>query len=251
MRILPYKFGSKSAKALAAALSTYRVRHDGEFRNNFRHTILNWGSSQAPVFPVYSVINSFEAVSKAANKLTTLQLLAKAEVSCPVFFTDRVKAATAADTDMHTVVARTTLFGHSGQGIVIVEPGEGSRLPYAPLYTLYFKKKREFRVHVFGGNIIDFQEKKKRSNVEPVDWRVRNYDSGFVFCREGVELPEVVAEQSIKAVLALGLDFGAVDVGYNEQLAQACVFEVNTACGLEGSTVRAYAEAVKNWTAQF
>lgn len=246
MRILSYKFGSKSAKTLAAALSILRVRHDGEFRNNFRHAILNWGSSQVPNFPVFSVINSFEAVSRAANKLTTLQFLAEAEVACPIFFTNRTEAAAAADTDMRTVVARTTLFGHSGRGIVIVEPGQGSSLPNAPLYTVYFKKKKEFRVHVFDGNIIDFQEKKKRRDAENVDWRVRNYDGGFVFCREGVELPDVVAEQSIKAVAALGLDFGAIDVGYNEQLNQACVFEINTAPGLAGSTLAAYTKAINN-----
>ena len=44
MVILPYKMKSKSAKVLAEALGVRRVRPDGKFKNNFNHTIVNWGT---------------------------------------------------------------------------------------------------------------------------------------------------------------------------------------------------------------
>jgi glutathione synthase/RimK-type ligase-like ATP-grasp enzyme len=47
------------------------------------------------------------------------------------------------------------------------------------------------------------------------------------------------------AVAALGLDFGGVDVIWNERRQMAYVLEVNTACGLEGQTVNDYAEAFR------
>ena len=40
----------------------------------------------------------------------------------------------------------------------------------------------------------------------------------------------------------LGLDFGAVDVIWNEHESKAYVLEINTAPGLEGSTVEDYKE---------
>ncbi len=75
---------------------------------------------------------------------------------------------------------------------------------------------------------------------------VRNHDNGWVFCRQDVHPPDEVINQSIEAVRALGLDFGATDVGWNEYYQKACVFEVNTAPGLEGTTLENYTTFFKN-----
>ncbi|MNY81884.1 hypothetical protein D3C86_2236870 [compost metagenome] len=47
------------------------------------------------------------------------------------------------------------------------------------------------------------------------------------------------------AVNALGLDFGAADVIWNDHRKQAFVLEVNTAPGLTGTTLEKYAKALK------
>ena len=54
-----------------------------------------------------------------------------------------------------------------------------------------------------------------------------------------------VKEQALKAIQALGLDFGAVDVGYNTRENKAYVYEVNSAPGLQGTTLTAYTNAFK------
>jgi hypothetical protein len=42
----------------------------------------------------------------------------------------------------------------------------------------------------------------------------------------------------------LHLDFGAVDVGWNEHHGEATIYEVNTAPGLEGTTLEKYYEGM-------
>lgn len=238
----PYKLGSESAKILSAAFNSERVRPNGEFRNNFKRPVINWGNSERPAWmnrwPTQIILNKPEAVKKASNKLVTFQVFKEMDVPHPEWTTNKEDAA------MWTSppVARKTLTGKGGEGIIIVKDGE--LIPDAPLYTKYFKKKFEYRVHVFDGKVIDYVVKKKREGVE-VNYQVRNHEGGWVFCREGVVLPQCVADAAIKAVAALGLSFGAVDVGYNETKGLPSVFEVNTAPGLEGTTVVKYAEAIK------
>jgi len=50
-----------------------------------------------------------------------------------------------------------------------------------------------------------------------------------------------VVEQASLAIAALGLDFGAVDIIWNNHYQLATVLEVNTAPGLEGQTITDYA----------
>jgi D-alanine-D-alanine ligase-like ATP-grasp enzyme len=98
---------------------------------------------------------------------------------------------------------------------------------------------------VWDGNIIDIQEKKRKKETpdDQVNWQIRNHDNGFIFARSEVAPPRCILDYSLAAVSALGLDFGAVDLGYNVKREEAVVYEVNTAPGLEGSTLDAYFEA--------
>jgi D-alanine-D-alanine ligase-like ATP-grasp enzyme len=47
------------------------------------------------------------------------------------------------------------------------------------------------------------------------------------------------------AIINLGLDFGAVDIIYNEKNNRWVVLEVNTAPGLSGETLNRYVEMIK------
>jgi D-alanine-D-alanine ligase-like ATP-grasp enzyme len=53
----------------------------------------------------------------------------------------------------------------------------------------------------------------------------------------------MVTSEAIKAVNCLGLYFGAADVIWNDKEQRAYVLEVNTAPGLEGTTLENYANA--------
>ena len=237
--VYPYKMGSQSAKLLARALGGLRVYPDRKYRKRPTDLVINWGSSTAPRWGSPDLNGT--GVAEAANKLTTLRLLASNGVSVPVWTTYPQEAMRLV-LEGNTLFCRTTLTGHSGQGIVIAK--EIQDLVQSPLYTQSFPKEKEYRIHVFDGNVIDATEKRKRNGTgDREGHHVWNHGNDFVFAREGIECPDVVADQAVKAVQALGLDFGAVDIGWHSELG-AVVFEVNTAPGIVGTTLSKYVEAI-------
>jgi glutathione synthase/RimK-type ligase-like ATP-grasp enzyme len=188
------------------------------------------------------VLNNPVAVGIAANKLSSIQAFVACDVPHPPYSTFKEDAQMWIDQG-HKVVCRTLLSAHSGQGIVVAK--QQNELVDAPLYTRYTRKKKEFRVHVFNSKIIDIQEKRRSSATDDHHPYIRNHANGYVFCRGDIEEPDDLGAVSISAVNALGLDFGAVDVIWNEAQNKCYVLEVNTACGLEGSTVNKYVNAIK------
>lgn len=243
VKIFPYRQGSRSARALADALRGRVLRLQGSrYRRRERDTVINWGSSECPV-GLGPVLNNNFNTSIAANKLDAFQAFRLAgNVSIPDFYTRREDIPENA----FPIVCRTILRGHSGVGIHIAE-GPADLVP-APLYVRYVKKQDEYRVHVVRGDVIAVQRKAIRQGFENPNTRVRNHDNGYVFVRGGVEAPEMVLDQARLAVQALGLDFGAADIIWNNRRQTAYVLEVNTAPGLEGQTVQDYAEAFNQIT---
>ena len=126
-----------------------------------------------------------------------------------------------------------------------VDPESDTGLPKAPMYTMYIPKTTEYRIHVLGDKVIDVQEKKRNTEIpdDEVNWQIRNNCNGFIFARSDVVAPKCVSDNAVRAVSALGLDFGAVDIGYNAKRDKCRVYEVNTAPGLEGSTLDSYYRA--------
>jgi hypothetical protein len=241
--IAPYKLGSESAKALAERLDVNRI--SGEKRLRFRNIIINWGKDYLVPDLTLQVINRAEAVANAKNKLHTLEILSTESVSCPEFTEDKEVALQWLNDD-NIVYARRTLTGQSGQGIVILTADDTYDVPYAPLYTKGIPKTHEYRVHVAFGKVIDFSKKRRRNETEASPY-IKNLDNGWVFCRDDVKLPYPVLTSSLEAVAALGLDFGAVDILYKQSDNKAYVLEVNTAPGLEGTTLDRYVDAFQTY----
>lgn len=190
------------------------------------------------------IVNPMDRVSVAGNKLLTFEKLKDVDgISIPTFTTDR-SVAESWLRDGIDVVCRTQLRGHSGAGIVL--SNKDNPLVDAPLYVQYVKKQKEFRVHVAFGEVIDVQEKRKRNDL-PEDFKanfqVRNHQTGWVYCRENIEVPGGLLSLARSVVEQLGLDFGAVDIIYNAKSDVCYCLEVNTAPGLEGTTVEKYAQA--------
>ena len=238
--IYPYNMGSISAKRLAMSIGAKRVRQDGRYRAMWNDLVVNWGNSTNPHW-FGRILNMPEKVKNATNKLKTFQILKEHSIRTPEFSTNK-EVAEQWVSEGNTVYCRSKLSGHSGSGIVLATGV--SEIPTVPLYTKRIKAKTEFRVHVFGNALLDFQQKKRRDGAN-ANHLIRNHSNGYVFAREGVILPDDVREQAINAVTALGLDFGAVDIGYVEREQKAYVYEVNTAPGLENTTLSLYTNAIK------
>lgn len=241
-RILPYKMGSQSCKMMAGGLGILRLKTPSRFIAKSGDIIINWGNSSVPAqFARAIIINDPSAVRLASNKAETFWCLS-GNTSIPAF-TQIKETAQQWVNEGHRVYGRKTLTGHSGQGIVIFN--EGDIVTDCLLYTKNTKAKYEYRIHVMNGTSIDIQQKKKREGYEGGIAGIRNFANGWVFARENINVPECVKQEGLKAVQALGLDFGAVDVGYVEREDKAYVYEVNTAPGLEGTTLERYVQAFK------
>lgn len=234
--------GSLSAKYLALRLGGKRVRLNGRFRPRLRHFVINWGNHIVPRWWTHG-LNPPPIVAHSSNKLLALQTLQAAGISIPEFTTDRAVAQRWIR-EGKVVVGRRVLNGSKGIGCIVWDDETDQATP-CPLYTKHLRHRREFRIHVFRGRIIDQIEKLKRRGFENRNSWIRNYNNGYVFARGGVQIPEAVRMEAIRACQALNLDFGAVDVAYREKEQKAFVFEVNTAPGLEGTTIQRYADAIR------
>lgn len=247
-KLLPYKMGSASSKALAERIGIKRIKREGSrYKPKPGDTIINWGCGEG--FPqnllgVCRVLNNPAAVAVATNKLKFFRHVGTEKVSVVNWYTDR-DVARELTTTGEVIVCRTKLQGSSGEGIVLATTPD--EVVAAPLYTVYKKKKSEWRVHISGEEVIFIQEKVRKKDVpdEEVNWLIRNHSNGFVFAHKDRNPPACVVEQAGAAVAALGLDFGAVDVIFNSHENKAYVLEVNCAPGLEGETLERYAQSFK------
>lgn len=250
IRIYPYKLGSESSRALSTELDSLCVKPDGRYRPRVNDMIVNWGNSEVPSWDATTIpfLNNPIAVGYAVNKLRTFELLRRFNVPTPEWTTDKWEALRW-HSDGETVVERHNLTGSKGDGIMVIYVIQALS-DIAPLYTKLIERAREYRVHVFDGQVIDLQQKKRRvtglENANDSDGTIKNLANGWVFVRDDItHPPRSIFDVSIRAVEALGLDFGAVDVLTKD--GQCYVLEVNTACGLEGSTLTSYVNAITRY----
>jgi len=243
LKLLPYKSSSVSAKRLARTLGILRVSPTYNAKRS--DVIINWGNSTPPHFRwMEQDLNKPHAIALASNKLNTfLEFRNTGFIHVPDWTTNPQEAQHLLNLGTK-VYCRKLLSSHSGNGIVICN--DGDKLPIAPLYTFHTKHKHEYRVHVFRDEILDVQQKKKKLGYGNGNG-IRNHSNGWVYARAKIAPTEELLSSARRAVQLLGLDFGAVDIGHRLIDNKFFVFEVNTAPGLEGTTLDKYAKAIYNY----
>lgn len=180
----------------------------------------------------------------ASNKLEAFKKLKEHNINT-VEWTDDQHIAKEWFDEGHTIVSRSLLTSHSGDGIVLQENSNNQTFnPNFPLHTKYVKKSYECRIHVYKGTVIDAQIKRRVQNAENIDSKIRNKYTGWVYCRDNFNVTPKCKEIAIAATEAVGLDFGAVDIIYNQHYDQFYILEVNTAPGLENTTLANYTKAI-------
>lgn len=245
MKLYPYNQGSESAKALANALGIKRLKREGA-PIQVKGGLINWGCSAFVRNIAHDgVFNSPDCVKIAANKLQSFKAL-DGRVSIPQW-TESLEEAKKWLAEGAEVVVRQKLNGHSGEGIIIASKPED--LVQAPLYTKYVPKQEEYRIHVFRDKAFFVQRKARKNEVpkEEVNWKVRNLKGGFIYANQDVVADDRAKAEAVAAIAALGLDFGAVDIIWNQRQNKFYVLEVNTACGLAGTTLEKYVEVFKEF----
>ena len=223
---------SRLISLLSAELKTESFDADGKF-------VIRWGSTYR-IKNAKSCLNTAVAVRRTKHKLDMLDMLREAGVIVPSVI------------DKPPCVARWN-GGSRGEGIRFCkkkkdmeqaeEDGAGSFLEWIDV-------KREFRVHIFKGLLISLCEKKKKFGGNKL---IRNVSHGWEFCNDAklnaVDAVDLISS-SLSAVMALKLDFGAVDIAMSKQNIPV-VFEVNTAPGLNDRRANLYALSIKKWINSF
>ena len=263
IRVLPYG-PSDSVRELTSAINTKiqelrlnanvmsLVSEGSRYRSRVGDIVVNYGNRRYndSFFGGATVLNSVVALNRAANKVTAFQTLEAAGVSTVEY---TVSQSVASDWNQNEIVyERGILNGHSGEGITVRLPTEG--ISRAPLYTKgIVGPRREWRVHVFEGVITYVQKKIRRNGYRDLStYRedIRNHHTGWVYSNAFTDAPpDQVLIQAHKAVSALGLNFGAVDL--ISKNTNAWVLEVNTAPGLTGTTLETYTHNIVEFVKSF
>lgn len=245
--IYPPKLSSESAQDIKEALKAkgkhcFLAKRDGTYDPKQGDLVIGWGYSQMPVWASKALqntdwLNQPKVIPNALHKGYAFKLMEQGDVSIP----ERTESPSVAAKwlkDGHLVFARKTLTGMRGDGIVVLDK-PNKDIPPAELYVQGFKASKEFRVYVFRDRVIDVLEKRRGKDYKGYD-HVKSEENGWVFCRQYVDLPTVCAKEAVKAIKALKLDFGGVDVLYHNQ--KAVVLEANTMPGVFGTGAKIFAE---------
>lgn len=225
---------SNGARELSRALDVYRVAPERVSRLRHR-TLINWGVSAAfPTRADQRVLNPPAAVRNAVDKVRAFQLFPNGS---PPFWTN----INAVQRGRDTIILCRRNFLSEGRGITVVRAGE--QLVPADFYTKYIRKQAEYRAHVVNGEVICFQQKRRRNGSAPSDNQnlIRNHDNGWVFAVNDINMTDDLrarlTERAVGAVRALGLDFAAVDLIVAKGDASVYFLEANTRPGIESPTV--------------
>ena len=267
--------------------NTLKVLRDGRYRWHMGDKVINWGNSVMPEWmesvPRADILNQPENVGLASNKLRTLQRLSESGVPHIPFTTDAEEAIGWSA----PIYVRHSLNGHSGEGIDVFEnePVDSDyrsslidiqdrllevglaniarqvdqviadaevesidELPVAPLYTKRVENDGEYRVHVFNGHVIDYRKKSRVRGDEPTDAQraIRTLGNGWIYRQSDLARVDRIEQLAVNAISALGLDFGAVDIIKNPE-GDIMVLEVNTAVGMDDTTLQNYVTAFHNY----
>jgi hypothetical protein len=206
---------SKGAERLARALGGMKIGyHDlWRFRSSNDHLIC-WG----------------ESVAVQPNVLNRAPLRNK--------YQDAIKLAEAGVPTIEVSLEPPSWIGRS-----FYHHG-GSDLLRVNFYVKRENLVKEYRLHSFRGKSI--RAGIKRSVGEESHSWIRSLQSGWKIFYDGVSVRQRHRDLAHQAISALGLDFGAVDLGERED-GSLIVLEVNRAPGLDGGTIDAYAQAVRRW----
>jgi hypothetical protein len=134
----------------------------------------------------------------------------------------------------------------------------------APIERIDFYTKKEnflkeYRIHSFDGKSIRAGEKVLRDGftlpTPGTEWRpnnvgiahpwVRSFDAGWRVKYDGFQSTPEMRALAASGVKALGLTFGAVDMGQTAD--GLMIIEVNSAPGIEGGTLQAYIAKITKW----
>lgn len=190
--------------------------------------------------PASIVINTPEAIDLCKDKILMKQKFTECGVPSP----DWSFVANNTFTDYTGKVIYKPKYHSRGRGLVVfdsVQDCVDARQHETGTMEVFHNFTREYRVHIFAGHAINIDKKYLRDGFEEQEIRHKTH---YRYSRV-VKFPDDLISASVMAVDSLGLDFGAVDIGYDESENKCYVLEVNSAPGMRQSLVDRYLACIK------
>lgn len=187
--------------------------------------------------------NSPEFIRKVSFKKNFSEFLKEMGILSPLFSKGKPK-----DDDFPLLI-RETLSSSGGKGIHLVN----NRAEFEKVWkghfwwTKFIPTEFELRLHILGGNIVKVFKKVREEGLEEEKFPIRNNNRGYHFSiRELDKYPKL--QELIKPIseplLNIGGKFYSLDVGWSKEQKKYCVFEANSASGLNEYTAHDYAEYI-------
>jgi hypothetical protein len=190
--------------------------------------------------------NKPQAVSIAVSKIGTYQHLHQHGIPS-VDWTYSAEEAAAWLSSGCVVYHRATDHGARGAGVTVLKPTDPApyAFPSGGFFTKRINAKREFRLYMVNGEVSTLLEKRRRTGSEGNPY-VRSHGNGYVFCREFRASVDMGAFQDTgaRALQALGLDFGGLDVLLKED-GSIYVLEINSAPGITETALREFCQKIR------
>lgn len=204
--------------------------------------LIRWGSVAALTKKVQGrVINSKRAIVAASNKGEALKLLDQSGIRVP-----KLLAPSEVKPEHFPVLGRKE-HHVAGNDIVLclqMKDLADARKLGCTHFTKYIPRQTEFRVHVWGDDVIKVSEKVLSEPERNKDPWIANFDEGYIFVSPKTKLSGQAKGMAVDAVATLGLNFGAVDVILGDD-GKTYVLEVNTAPGLQtDSSIEVYVNKI-------
>lgn len=247
---------TETPQRLAARLEPILRANGIEFFNNPStspegdYLVIRWGATRMAHLDegAKGILNPAERIHfNADDKRGAHKAMLDAGVSTPKFWTTWEEAKAQA-TQLGCDLLRRRLHHTRGRDILRVKPTDDlPRKRRSGYYVQLLDKDAEFRLHMFEGKCIGMAQKLNTSGQgDPLIW---NDDHGWEFRyipageREGIPHYAKMVEESAKALKAIGLNFGAVDLIMVK--GQPYILEVNTAPALHQT--KRYSNAIVRW----
>jgi len=226
---------SKTARRLAHTLAEH-VRLSASTSPHDADLIINWG---APRVGSGLCLNHPDKTINARNKLAATHTFAEAGLP--------VKHPYSKDDDVPVPAMARKRFHQSARGLWVCETQDALTNAWragADYAQELINIKMEYRIHVFQGEIIRYC-RKLPSVDNPGRIRAIRYGWRFRGLRQE-RWRRSICRISKAALEALDLDFGAVDIATDTD-GNNWLFEVNTAPGIDRSSLAVWVNALTNW----
>lgn len=218
------------------------------------------------------VLNEIDAIKKSSNKKLMKTAFTAAGVKSADWYlttdgktfikqgsNDKVKLE-----ELPFPIVAKKLYGSRGEGNYLIETIEDLKgwLPENNLNNLIFEKfysfNREYRLHVTEDGVF-YTNRKMLKRDTPEEFRWYRNDNNSVWIKEENEMFEKpscwnsIVTESIKALKAIGLDFGAVDVRVQSEKNQKgskrkdvdfIIIEINSAPSFGEGTLQHYRQII-------